>query len=110
LQCGLYRLELDLGVHEAKIGSYVPAVKRLGGLDKAIDVLRRHRLRSISRRRRVPLSMERRRPTFTFDTPELDEQRACRLAFARRLLLRKAITPPPTGRVTAWATKESRER
>jgi hypothetical protein len=37
-----------------------------------------------------------------------DERRACRLALAARLLLWKAITPAPTGRVTAWATKQSR--
>jgi hypothetical protein len=29
-----------------------------------------------------------------------DEQQACRLALAARLLVRKAITPAPTGRVT----------
>jgi hypothetical protein len=37
-----------------------------------------------------------------------DDQRACRLALGPRLLLRKAITPAPAGRVTAWATKQSR--
>jgi len=37
----------------------------------------------------------------------MGEQRACRLALAPRLLSRKAITPAPTGRVTAWATKRS---
>jgi hypothetical protein len=36
-----------------------------------------------------------------------DEQQACRLALAPRLLLRKPITSAPTGRVTAWATKQS---
>jgi hypothetical protein len=37
-----------------------------------------------------------------------DDHRACRLAFAPRLLLRKAITPAPTGCVTALATMQSR--
>jgi hypothetical protein len=36
-------------------------------------------------------------------TVAADDQQACRQALARRLLLRKAITPAPTGRVTAWA-------
>jgi hypothetical protein len=42
------------------------------------------------------------------DTPASDEQQACRLALAARLLLRKAITPASTGCVTAWATMQSR--
>jgi hypothetical protein len=36
-----------------------------------------------------------------------DDLRAWRAALAARLLLRKAVTPAPTGRVTAWATKQS---
>jgi hypothetical protein len=40
-------------------------------------------------------------------TTGMDEQRASRLALAPRLLVRKAIMPAPTGRVTARATKRS---
>jgi hypothetical protein len=37
-----------------------------------------------------------------------DDQRACRLALGPRLLLGRAVTPAPTGRVTGLATKQSR--
>jgi hypothetical protein len=38
----------------------------------------------------------------------MDDQRACRLALGPRLLLGRAVTPVPTGRVTGLAMKQSR--